>query len=387
MAIVYEAPRNVQRLARKSVDYLNLIEMGNNLKSILYLTVNTVNNKIYIGIHITNKPYEFDGYYGCGISGSSSYWFKHPKYPLQKAIKKYGFNAFKRYTLFVFDNYDDARDMERIIVNEEFVKRPDTYNVAIGGGCGLVPSTEIEIHRYDLEGNYTESYRSYSYASREFNISISNIRSAILYKKPLLNSFWSELKVANLDSSYSNKSQNKKVYVYDINGFYIEEYNSLSDYAKKYDLCLSSVQRAIKHRSKSCGNYLSLEKVDKFEIITKKRIRNRKVYQYDLDGNFIQEYENSSVLKPILNNDYNHFHARVYNGESCGGYLWSFEKVDKMKPLIKSRKKSIAQYDLDGNLIKIWDSYRSCVKEFSNAGDVLKGVRKHAKGFIFKYYE
>ena len=63
MAIVYEAPRNVQRLARKSVDYLNLIEMGNNLKSILYLTVNTVNNKIYIGIHITNKPYEFDGYY------------------------------------------------------------------------------------------------------------------------------------------------------------------------------------------------------------------------------------------------------------------------------------------------------------------------------------
>lgn len=47
--------------------------MGNNLKSILYLTVNTVNNKIYVGIHITNKPFEFDGYYGNGITGTSSY--------------------------------------------------------------------------------------------------------------------------------------------------------------------------------------------------------------------------------------------------------------------------------------------------------------------------
>lgn len=47
--------------------------MENNLKSILYMTVNTVNNKIYVGIHITNKPYEFDSYYGCGITGTQSY--------------------------------------------------------------------------------------------------------------------------------------------------------------------------------------------------------------------------------------------------------------------------------------------------------------------------
>ena len=34
--------------------------MENNLKSILYMTVNTVNNKIYVGVHITETPYEFD---------------------------------------------------------------------------------------------------------------------------------------------------------------------------------------------------------------------------------------------------------------------------------------------------------------------------------------
>ena len=30
--------------------------MENSLKSIVYVTVNTVNNKIYIGVHITETP-------------------------------------------------------------------------------------------------------------------------------------------------------------------------------------------------------------------------------------------------------------------------------------------------------------------------------------------
>lgn len=59
--------------------------------------------------------------------------------------------------------------MEAQIVNEEFLKRPDVYNVALGGGCGLVPSTEIEVHEYDLNGIYKNSYRSYNYAVKQLN--------------------------------------------------------------------------------------------------------------------------------------------------------------------------------------------------------------------------
>ena len=32
------------------------------MKYIVYKTTNLVNNYIYIGVHKTNTPYEFDGY-------------------------------------------------------------------------------------------------------------------------------------------------------------------------------------------------------------------------------------------------------------------------------------------------------------------------------------
>ena len=37
-----------------------------NIKYIVYLTVNTANKKIYIGVHRTNVN-TFDGYIGCGV--------------------------------------------------------------------------------------------------------------------------------------------------------------------------------------------------------------------------------------------------------------------------------------------------------------------------------
>ena len=89
----------------------------------------------------------------------------------------------------MFDNYDDARKMEAQIVNEDFLKRPDVYNVALGGGSGLIPSTEIEIYEYDLDGNYKNSYRSYSYAARTLNLTHMSLRYAVLHGTPHANSY------------------------------------------------------------------------------------------------------------------------------------------------------------------------------------------------------
>jgi hypothetical protein len=49
------------------------------------------------------------------------------------AIKKYGVNNFSRETLFVFNDRKVALEKELEIVNESFIKRPDVYNMVIGG--------------------------------------------------------------------------------------------------------------------------------------------------------------------------------------------------------------------------------------------------------------
>jgi hypothetical protein len=94
---------------------------------IVYQTTNLVNQKIYIGVHKQkfHFPVLFDGYLGSGKL-------------LRQSIKKYGINSFKRETLFVFDNRESAYLKEKKIVNEEFVKQKNTYNMGRGGVGGCV---------------------------------------------------------------------------------------------------------------------------------------------------------------------------------------------------------------------------------------------------------
>jgi len=89
---------------------------------IVYKTTNLVNGKIYVGIH-KQKTKWFDGYFGSGIL-------------LQAAIKKYGIENFVRETLHEYETLNECRKKEYEIVDVEFCKRKDTYNISIGGTGG-----------------------------------------------------------------------------------------------------------------------------------------------------------------------------------------------------------------------------------------------------------
>lgn len=88
------------------------------MQYLIYKTTNIINGKVYIGLHETEDVQ--DGYLGSGIF-------------LKKAIRKYGAENFKKEILFVFDNKEDMIAKEKELVNEEFVKRQDTYNMSMGG--------------------------------------------------------------------------------------------------------------------------------------------------------------------------------------------------------------------------------------------------------------
>lgn len=360
--------------------------MENNLKSIVYLTVNTVNRKMYVGVHVTETPYKFDNYWGCGITGTSSYHFIHPKTPFQRACKKYGLDAFTRYTLFVFNTYEEALDMERKIVNETFIKRDDTYNIAIGGGSGLVPSEEIEVHKYDASGKYICTYRSYSDAARKHDTSVSNIIHAVCTKGKAKDFYWSETRKANIDITGYKQDQAIPVYVYDFTGKYESTYDSMSCFCKKNDVNLSSVQKAISFHTRCCNKYLSIEKLDVFPIKKYTRKNNCTVYQYDKNGDYVREFSSSKEAREVMANKLTKLAASIQQSYLYSGYYWSYEKYEHF-PVKVNKVRKIGQYDLNGNLIKIWDTLRACKQEFSNVSYVLNGVRAQTKGYTFKYVE
>jgi hypothetical protein len=84
----------------------------------LYKITNTVNNKIYIGIHQTNNL--DDEYFGSGLM-------------LHRAINKYGKCNFFKEIIEYFDSSEAMAAREKQIVNSKFVKSTRTYNIVEGG--------------------------------------------------------------------------------------------------------------------------------------------------------------------------------------------------------------------------------------------------------------
>lgn len=84
----------------------------------VYKTTNLVNGKIYVGLHVTKDLN--DDYLGSGKQ-------------IQAAVKKYGKDSFKREYIKICETPEEMYNLEAQIVNEEFVKRTDTYNMKTGG--------------------------------------------------------------------------------------------------------------------------------------------------------------------------------------------------------------------------------------------------------------
>lgn len=143
------------------------------MKYIVYQITNTINGNIYIGVHATENI--DDGYMGSGIA-------------IMRAVKKYGKDAFKKEILFVFDSLNLALDHEKILVDEDFVKRSDTYNMVIGGG--IPPSRKGKIlpqtNKQKLRGDQrTQAQREASKKHAERMAGRKNYRPKGLGGRPI----------------------------------------------------------------------------------------------------------------------------------------------------------------------------------------------------------
>jgi hypothetical protein len=86
----------------------------------LYKIENKLNGKIYIGVHSTEDIN--DGYMGSGSL-------------ITQAIEKNGKDNFSKTILEYCDSRELLMELEKKVVNQEFINRKDTYNLSVGGLC------------------------------------------------------------------------------------------------------------------------------------------------------------------------------------------------------------------------------------------------------------
>ena len=102
---------------------------------------------------------------------------------------------------------------------------------------------------------------------------------------------------------------------------------------------------------------------------------------------FLKRLNEQNVINHL---DGNKFNNHVSNLEWCTqshNIQYAYEHGTKIPPHMRQ----IAQCDMDGNIIKIWDSIADACRKVhvssSNVAKACRGTRKHAGGFKWQYIE
>ena len=111
---------------------------------------------------------------------------------------------------------------------------------------------------------------------------------------------------------------------------------------------------------------------------------SKKVYQYDKDMNLIEIFvsirdvvRKSGIVRANISKCCHHKVVAV------GGFIWRFEG-DLTPPQYKNRK-VVLQYDLDGNFIKEWNSGLEAKEKYNGVYSALNNRSKTSGGYIWKY--
>lgn len=295
------------------------------MKYIVYLTVNKINHKVYVGVHKTN-PEKFDGYYGCGCT-----YKDHKKTRLRgfpAAFRKYGKENFERITLREFPYTEEgmkaAYNMEAKIVNEKWVKSKMTYNITLGGKYTIYETLKKEIAQYTLSGEFIRTWSSITEASE--TLGLTSINNNILGKSKYCGDFQWRLYTGDESNIPPVEKREKAVYQFDLQGNLLKVWKSASEASKEFKNP-KSAKEAIYHvcigkTIQAYGYYWSY--TNKFELRPNKNCSA--VAKYNDAGNFLESY--TSIAEAARENNINtaaNIRAAISGRQKrCGGFRWRY---------------------------------------------------------------
>lgn len=345
---------------------------------IVYKTTCISNKKIYIGVHKTDTPYKFDGYLGCGVNIKIPSSYSNAKTPFIKAVQKYGTNNFIRETLYVYITAEEAYNKEADIVDMNFIQRKDVYNIKVGGyggrqeGSYNTKNTHIKytrnnyyiIYQFNSEGLFIKSFLSSELKTITSNLNVSKtaIYNALHYGNSCKGYYFSYSNTINIKTNVQSRT---KVFKYTDAGIYVECYDSISKAALKNNLQIMTLERAIKGGYKINNSYYSTMLLDNYKGKSKISLKNKILYVYDLQGNFITDLKSSKDI-------YNFFNIKTTSSITTAircnrpykEYQLSIIKKNSLPPLENKRNspKQVEVLNSDNMVIETYTSISAASK-------------------------
>lgn len=294
----------------------------------IYKITNSINNKLYIGQTITTIQERWSNH-------KSDARTNHNHTVLYRAMNKYG------------------------IENFNIIEICKVFNV---------DKTELKNILNSLEIYYIKLYNS---TNRDFGYNITSGGN-------------------NVDHMM------KKVKQYDLYGNLIKIWDSMSEAADYYGTDRGLISSCCSGKIKTCVGFIWRYIDDKFNKYGDDYLPTRKINKFDTNGNLLKTYLSAKEAS-IDNNCSIIAIFRACEGKSlfACGFIWryygdAFDKYDvPKKGTILNHKKSVEKYDLNMNLLDVYDSVKeaSIINGCDQSGIIrsCKGERKTCKNFIWRY--
>ena len=152
---------------------------------------------------------------------------------------------------------------------------------------------------------------------------------------------------------------------------------------------LEITRTIVRDRIYSYKNYSEEESIKRGRALVAET-KYKKVYQWDLNGKLVNEYNSLKEASEKNNFGYKALSYALTHQGSSNNYYWTYDNNPPIKMNINNTNsyKQVGQYDLEGNLIKIYSSRSEAARENNfDASSICKccnGYKKSYKGYIWK---
>lgn len=335
---------------------------------VIYKITNLINGKIYIGQTVVSEPQRWQAHIWNAYNNPTNDCIY-----LCNAIKKYGRKNFKREILEEIDNLDELNDKKIYYIQKYNSTNPEIgYNICIGGGGHAKYSSEEILELY-------KNTHSIAQVSKLLGATRGTISKRL--------------------HGMGIEAYNKTINQYSLNGELLATFLSFAQAKRETGLSLPHI---VPKHNYSCGYFWVYETDDKTieEVIENYKKSNqlaKKIQQYDLQCNFIKEFNSAAEASRELNINVSSIKSAL-NGKqyTAGGYLWhksdnSICTIEEMydKYLMSSCCCAIEEIDIYGNVIGNYESSGKLEKQMNWSYNCVKlvcdGKKSHVCGRIFRY--